>query len=275
VKKSKTNLGILNSRFADKLSYFLRYYEASNLACGLMVARCEVNGDPDWSRLKERLQESDPNRAAQFLYDESSRLLVVLLDDTSLSDTHYFALPLKTLLQAHHQLEGQVFVASYPESGETMEVIWQEVVDRMNDPMPHSDLIQIVVCAKSATDQKPRLLLVESDPVVRQMLAVRFERNGYEVQVAHDGKEGMAKYRELQPDVVITELTLPIVDGYQLIDWLREQRNEQTDCKIVVLTDKRLEEDMTKCFERGVADYITKPFSPVELDWRVKRLLVS
>ncbi len=259
----------------DKLSYFLQYYEASRLACGIIFARCEKSDDPEWTRLQQRLQECDPKRAAQFFYDDSSKVLAILLDDTNLSDTHYFALPIKGLLQTHHQLVGNVCIASFPESGDTMNVILQELTERLEKPMQQPDLIQIVVSPELDSDRKPCLLVIESDPIVRRMLTVRFERNGYDVHAAQDGQEGMEKYRELQPDVVITELTLPIVDGYKLIDWLREQQTNQSACKIVVLTDKRLEEDMTKCFKLGVADYITKPFSPVELDWRVKRLLVS
>jgi two-component system OmpR family response regulator len=269
------NQETLRNRFTDKLSYFLRYYEASRLSCGMIFARCEKNNDPEWTRLQDRLQESDPDRAAQFFYDDSAKLLVVLLDDTNLSDTHYFALPIKALLQTHHQLKGNVCIASFPESGETMDDILQELKDRLETPAHQPDLIQIVVRPDSDFERKPCLLLIENDPIVRRMLKIRFERYGFDVHLAQDGQEGMDQYIRQQPDVVITELNLPIVDGYQLIDWLQKHQGAQSSCKIVVLTDKRLEEDMAKCFQRGVADYITKPFSPVELELRIRRLLVS
>jgi two-component system OmpR family response regulator len=266
---------MLENRFTEKLCYFLRYYEASQLACGMIFARCEKRDDPDWNRLQQKIRECDPDLAAQFFYDESSELLAILLDDCQLPDTHYHALPIKDLLKAEYGLKGSVCIASFPESGETMQVILQEIVNQLAAEPRHHDAIRIVVRQEPDSRRKPRLLLIESDPIVRQMLTVRFQRNGYDVETAENGKEGMDKYRQWRPDLVITELTLPIVNGHQLIDWLQNQQKSDTDCKIIVLTDKRLEEDMAKCFLRGVADYITKPFSPIELDLRVKRVLVS
>lgn len=267
------NQRVAESRFAEKLSYFLRYYEASNLACGLIAARCESDGDPEWAGLQQYIQDRDPRQAAQVFYDDESKVLFLLLDGTTLADTHYLSLQVKERLQERHRLQGSVYIASFPESGDSFEALYQEVIRRLEQKAGAADSLQFVVCQPSVRPH--RLLLIENDPVVRQLLAVRFARSGYDVHTAIDGAEGMEKYLQLRPDLVITELTLPVMNGFQVIDWLREQQEPEARCKIVVLTDKRLEEDMTKCFQKGVADYITKPFSPIELDWRIKRLLVS
>ncbi|MNI91154.1 Alkaline phosphatase synthesis transcriptional regulatory protein PhoP [compost metagenome] len=96
-------------------------------------------------------------------------------------------------------------------------------------------------------------------------------KKGYNVHFANNGREGIEKYLELKPDLVITELNLPIMDGYQLINTIKNSEHVN-HYKIMVLTNKRLDEDIRKSFEMGVSDYMTKPFSPIELAARIKRL---
>jgi DNA-binding response OmpR family regulator len=88
---------------------------------------------------------------------------------------------------------------------------------------------------------------------------------------AQDGREGLRLVESYQPDLVITELALPALDGYQVIQRIRSSLN--SGCPVVVLTDQAVEQDICKCFELGAADVIRKPFSPKELEARLKRLL--
>ncbi|MEJ8544753.1 response regulator transcription factor [Brevibacillus borstelensis] len=261
----------------EKLAYFFRYYEASDLSCGMIAVRCRERGDSDWKELQPFLADKEPEHAAQLFYDEKSKRLVILLDGASLAQTHYLALSMKEHLQKNEQLAGGICVAGYPESGASMGEILMEMTARLTHSVSFASAIQVVARHEHKWERRPRLLLVENDPVIQQILVVRLARNGYEIFLAGDGMEGKEKVQQVQPDLVITELTLPVMNGYQLIDWLKAQHEPAaTDrCKIVVLTDKRLEEDMSQCFRKGVADFLTKPFSPVELDWRIKRLLVS
>jgi two-component system, OmpR family, response regulator len=116
------------------------------------------------------------------------------------------------------------------------------------------------------------ILLVNHDETVNEFLSIYLQRKGYQVTVANDGVDGVQKYHEMTPDLVITDLNLPIMNGYQLIEKIKHPEAVR-DSKIVVLTDKKLEEDVKKSFALGASDYITKPFSPVELAARVKRLI--
>lgn len=261
--------------FVEKLRYLFRYYEASKMACGMIAIRCRHRGDPEWKELQEFLANQRPELAASFCYEENAKRLVILAEELTVAETHYLAIVIKEYLQRTEQLAGGVAVAAYPESGDAMEEILMGMTERLNQkPFQHAG-IQVVLRPEEKWDRPPRLLLVESDPVIQQILSVRLAKNGYEIFQALDGKEGQQKILQVQPDLIITELTLPVMNGYQLIDWVQRQHEQTAACKIVVLTDRRLEEDMSHCFQKGVADFLTKPFSPVELDWRIKRLLIS
>ncbi|CAM5791269.1 MULTISPECIES: response regulator transcription factor [Brevibacillus] len=259
----------------EKLAYFIRYYEASDLSCGMIAIRCRHSGDLEWKELQQFLATKEPKQAAELFYEQSSGRLVILLDDVSLAQTHYTALAIKEYLQSNEQLAEGICVASYPESGDSMEAILWEMTERLYQTAAMPSAIQVVKGHDHKWERRPRLLLVENDPVIQQILSVRLARHGYEIHLAENGMEGKEKVEQVQPDLVITELTLPVMNGYQLIDWLQQQHETTERCKIMVLTDRRLEEDMSQCFRRGVADFLTKPFSPVELDWRIRRLLVS
>ncbi|USG63403.1 response regulator [Brevibacillus ruminantium] len=263
------------SKLNGELAYFCRYYEASNLTCGMIAARCRQRGDDGWEKLKKFVEAERPGIAVQVFYEEEDKRLLILMEDMNLANTHHLALTIKEYLQKQEQLAGSVGVGSYPESGNAIQGILAEMTARLTQTLPYHSGIQVIMQQEQKWERPPRLLLVEHDPVVQQILAVRLARNGYEIYLAQDGKEGKQKIQQIQPDLVITELTLPVMNGYQLIDWVQEQHEQADPCKIVVLTDRRLEEDMSQCFQKGVADFLTKPFSPVELDWRIKRLLVS
>jgi DNA-binding response OmpR family regulator len=72
------------------------------------------------------------------------------------------------------------------------------------------------------------------------------------------------------PDLVITELNMPILDGYQLIRSI--QRHDSNESKVIVLTDNQLAGNRSRAYESGAADYLTKPLSISELEWKIKRL---
>jgi DNA-binding response OmpR family regulator len=119
--------------------------------------------------------------------------------------------------------------------------------------------------------ETPTVVMIDPNADLLEFLNVRLGLQGYDVMPALDGMEGLRLVESVQPDLVITELALPALDGYQVIHRIRNSLNRE--CQVVVLTDLTVEQDICKCFELGAADVIKKPFSPKELEARLKRLL--
>ena len=95
------------------------------------------------------------------------------------------------------------------------------------------------------------------------------EKEGYTTLIANDGIEGLALFRDSNPDLVISDVMMPTIDGFEV---LREIRLI-SDVPVIMLTAKQEEVDRLKGFENGADDYVTKPFSPKELVRRVMVML--
>jgi DNA-binding response OmpR family regulator len=115
-----------------------------------------------------------------------------------------------------------------------------------------------------------KVLLVEDDPGIRVSLRDEFESSGCAVFIAEDGGKGLNLAREKKPDLIILDLMLPGLDGYEVC---RELRNEGDRTPIIMLTAKNQEIDKVLGLELGADDYVTKPFSLRELMARVKAVL--
>jgi len=118
----------------------------------------------------------------------------------------------------------------------------------------------------------PRLLLVDDEPGLRAAVQAYLEDEGFEVTTAVDGEEGWAKAQTTHPDVVISDVMMPLTDGYALLKRLRaDERLGGTP--VIFLTAKGMTADRTQGFLAGVDDYIPKPFDPDELVARVRNVL--
>ncbi|MBX6751696.1 MAG: response regulator transcription factor [Micromonosporaceae bacterium] len=115
-----------------------------------------------------------------------------------------------------------------------------------------------------------RVLVVDDDATVSDVVRRYLERAGYEVRLATDGASAIAAFREHQPDLVVLDLMLPGIGGLEVC---RRMRGEVTDLPIVMLTALGTEADRVLGLERGADDYVTKPFSPRELVLRVQSVL--
>jgi DNA-binding response OmpR family regulator len=115
---------------------------------------------------------------------------------------------------------------------------------------------------------RPRILLVDDEPRVRQLLSYPLERD-FEVVQAFDGEEALRKFREGEFDLVLLDLMLPKKNGLEVCRELREK----STVPIIMLTAKAEESDKVYGLELGADDYITKPFSTLELRSRVRALL--
>jgi DNA-binding response OmpR family regulator len=114
-----------------------------------------------------------------------------------------------------------------------------------------------------------RVLVVDDEPMVREVLARYLEKEGYEVDVAEDGEQALAAYSVSRPDLVLLDLMLPRVDGLEVFRRMREL----SPTAVIMLTAKGEETDRVVGLELGADDYVTKPFSPREVVARVRAVL--
>jgi two-component system phosphate regulon response regulator PhoB len=119
---------------------------------------------------------------------------------------------------------------------------------------------------------KPRLLIVEDDPALRELLGWNFEREGFEVESTPDGEEALILAQETPPDVVILDWMIEGLSGIEVCRRLRRLRETAT-VPIIMLTARGEEADRIRGLETGADDYVTKPFSPRELVARVGAVL--
>jgi two-component system phosphate regulon response regulator PhoB len=119
---------------------------------------------------------------------------------------------------------------------------------------------------------KPKILVVDDEPDVVELIRVNLTAAGFDVLIAGDGPEALRKARSAAPALVILDLMLPEVDGLEVCKLLRRDPATKP-IPIVMLTAKAAEIDRVLGFELGADDYVTKPFSPRELVLRVKALL--
>jgi two-component system response regulator VicR len=114
-----------------------------------------------------------------------------------------------------------------------------------------------------------RILVVDDEPPIVELLAYNLRRANYEVLIAGDGEEALNKARREQPDLIILDLMLPLMDGLEVCRVLRRER----DVPIIMLTARDAEVDRVVGLELGADDYVVKPFSVRELMARVKSVL--
>jgi len=114
-----------------------------------------------------------------------------------------------------------------------------------------------------------RVLVVDDEPMVREVLARYLEQEGFTVDVAEDGERALAAYEAATPDLVLLDLMLPRIDGLEVFRRMRERR----PIAVIMLTARGEETDRVVGLELGADDYVTKPFSPREVVARVKAVL--
>ena len=115
----------------------------------------------------------------------------------------------------------------------------------------------------------PRILVVDDEKMVTEVVERYLQREGYDVAVARDGLEALRIAREWSPDLLLLDLMLPGIDGLEVCRQLRQE----TELPIIMLTARGEETDRVVGLELGADDYMVKPFSPRELVARVKAVL--
>jgi DNA-binding response OmpR family regulator len=119
-----------------------------------------------------------------------------------------------------------------------------------------------------------RVLVVDDDPVIADLVAFRLTRLGLDVSVETDGQAGLAAARELRPDLVVLDWMMPRMNGLEMCAALRADPDQAlARTPVLLLTAKAQEPDLERGFAAGATDYIVKPFSPRELASRVTAAL--
>jgi DNA-binding NarL/FixJ family response regulator len=127
--------------------------------------------------------------------------------------------------------------------------------------------------AEAAAPQPPaRLLLVDDEPGLRTAVQAYLEDEGFQVTTAVDGEDGWAKAQDLLPDLVISDVMMPRLDGYGLLRKLRDDER-LGGTPVIFLTAKGMTADRIEGFQAGCDDYIPKPFDPDELVARVRNVV--
>lgn len=114
-----------------------------------------------------------------------------------------------------------------------------------------------------------KILLIDDDPNICDLIKIYLENEGYDVKVASDGVEGLTYFKMFEPDLVLLDIMLPKKDGWQVCREIREQSSKP----IIMVTAKNEVFDKVLGLELGADDFVTKPFNIKELSARVKAVL--
>jgi type IV pilus assembly protein PilB len=138
-----------------------------------------------------------------------------------------------------------------------------------------SDVVKVCACPPAAPADpadKPRVLIVDDYAPLRRLVNIALKQIGCEVLEAADGGDALDKVESYRPDLIISDITMPVMDGYQLCKQVRKNMGTAF-IPFIMLTARDQAEDKLKGFVHGTDDYLTKPFDYRELQARVRRLL--
>ena len=120
----------------------------------------------------------------------------------------------------------------------------------------------------------PRILAVDDEPNIVRLIQVNLERHGYQVETANNGAQALAKIRANRPDLLVSDVMMPEMDGFELLANVRRDP-ALMDLPVIMLTAKAQDKDVLEGYKTGADMYLTKPFNPQELLAFVKRILSS
>ena len=118
----------------------------------------------------------------------------------------------------------------------------------------------------------PKILLVEDNEMNRDMLSRRLVRKGYEVLIAVDGAEGVEMSVSKEPDLILMDMSLPVLDGWQATTQIKAN-SETQEIPVIAITANAMAGDREKCLAAGCDDYDTKPIEFPRLLNKIKKLL--
>ncbi len=120
------------------------------------------------------------------------------------------------------------------------------------------------------TENKQNVLIVDDEPHIVNLVKLSLEGEGYDVHGAYSAREALSALNGFTPDVILLDIMMPGVNGYDLCKELKE-RDDMNGIPIIILSAKTQIQDKLQAVEVGADDYITKPFDPVELKRRIEQ----
>jgi len=117
-----------------------------------------------------------------------------------------------------------------------------------------------------------KIVLAEDEPQIARLIEFKLKKEGYDVTWRKNGEEALKAIKADKPDLILLDIMMPVMDGYEVLRRLKEDEN-LGDIPVIMLTARAQEKDVVKGIDLGAEDYITKPFHPAELLARVKRIL--
>lgn len=118
----------------------------------------------------------------------------------------------------------------------------------------------------------PKILVCDDERHIVRLIQVNLERQGYNVVTAYDGKEGLEKAQAEKPDLMVLDVMMPYMDGFEVLKALRREQATEA-LPVIMLTAKAQDKDVFEGYHYGADMYLTKPFNPMELVTFVKRIL--
>ena len=115
-----------------------------------------------------------------------------------------------------------------------------------------------------------RILIVDDEPLIRDALAFKLTKEGDYVETAEDGEKAIEILDRERFDVIISDVMMPFISGFELLQILKERG---TEAPVLMLTSLNSESAVNKALDLGADDFMTKPFSPKDLSTRIKKLL--
>jgi DNA-binding response OmpR family regulator len=121
-------------------------------------------------------------------------------------------------------------------------------------------------------NQQKKILLVEDNDSISKLVKYKLEKDGYLVDLKENGIDGLRAIQESQYDLIILDVMMPGMSGFEVLQQVRETENLKS-AKVMMLTSKSREEDLARGFNLGVSEYMGKPFKVAELSMRVNKIL--
>lgn len=126
---------------------------------------------------------------------------------------------------------------------------------------------------KKETQPQNKILIVDDDAFILDMYVLKLKSEGFEVEVARDGKEGLKKIKEFAPEIVLLDIVMPTMDGFEVLRILNREGTKRS-YKIILLTNLGQKDDVERGMQLGADDYVIKAhFTPGEVVEKVKSLL--
>lgn len=118
-----------------------------------------------------------------------------------------------------------------------------------------------------------KILVVEDDKFLRELIAQKLTREGYDVKEAVDGEEGVTKVKEIMPDIILLDLILPGIDGFEVLEKIKEDSSTES-IPVVILSNLGQRDDVERGLKLGAVDFLIKAhFTPGEIIAKIEKVI--